>query len=160
VDGTDSTLRLSRPFGFGTFQVERFIGEAVQRMMRRTKIIFAAWLPFLWLVATACGSASVSSGGAGCYPTSISAAAGRGQHDPARDSDPSRQALRNLNRRAGMSCESDGKPVPVIASAAGHPALKQVPILFSVIEAPADLVRCWQFCMRMAPDPRAPSAVS
>jgi hypothetical protein len=117
-------------------------------------------LPFLWLAATACGSAGVFSGGSSCCPPSISAAAGRGQHDPARDSDPSKQALRNLNRRAGMSCESDGKPVPVIASAAGHPALKHVPIRFSVVEAPADLVRCWQFYLRTAPEPRAPSAVS
>ena len=129
-------------------------------MMRRTKIIFASLLPFLWLVATAYGSAGAPSGGSSCYPTSISAAAGRGQHDPARDFNSSKEALRNLNRRAGMSSESDGKPLPVIASAAGHPTLKHVPILFSVVEAPADLVRCWQFYIRTAPEPRAPSAVS
>jgi hypothetical protein len=75
--------------------------------MKRLKIMVASLLPLFWLAATAYGFADVPGGGASCgRRASISAAAGHGQHDPVGNFNLSKQqALRNLNRRAGMSCD-------------------------------------------------------
>jgi hypothetical protein len=130
--------------------------------MKRLKIMVASLLPLLWLAATASGFTDAPGCGAGCgQRASISAAAGSGQRDPVGNFNLSKQqALRNLSRRAGMSCASDGKSLPLISSASGLPRLERGSSLFSVVEAPADLVRCWQFYMRTASEPRAPSVVS
>ncbi len=130
--------------------------------MRRIKIMVVTLLPLLWLGLAACGSAGVSGVGSshGCPRASVSVAAGHSQHGAAGDICFFKQALRNTNRRAGMSCDPTGKSLPVVASASGLLGLQTVPVLFSVVEAPADLLRCWQFYARTASEPRAPSAVS
>jgi hypothetical protein len=130
--------------------------------MRRIKIMFVLLLPLLWVAASAYSSVDVPSGGAsnGCRTSISAAAAGHAHRGPAKDVYSSKQLARSLNRRAGMPSGSDGVSSPVIVFDARLSGLEQSPLLFSVVEAPADLARCWQFYWRTVAEPRAPSTVS
>jgi hypothetical protein len=129
--------------------------------MRRIKIMLVSLLPVLGLAAASCASADVSGGGPSHgYRTSISAAAGHGQHDSARDFSLSKQALRNPGRRAGMSSDPDGKSLLMWVSASGFAGVEPASVIFRVMAAPPELVRGWQFHCRAASEPRAPSAAS
>lgn len=129
--------------------------------MRRIKIMLVSLLPVLGLAAASYASADVSGGGTSHgYRTSISAAAGHGKHDSARDFSLSKRALRNPGRRAGMSSHPDGKSLLVAVSASGLARLEPTSVSFRVVAAPPELVRGWQFHYRAASEPRAPSAVS
>lgn len=123
--------------------------------------MLVASLTILGLAAASYASADVSGNGSvqDCR-TSLLAAAGHAKHDPARDFYPSTQALRQLNRRAGMSSQPDGKPLLLVVSASGFAGLEPASVSFRVIAAPPELVRGWQFHCRAVAEARAPSTVS
>jgi hypothetical protein len=142
-------------------QFEHSPAGPVQNTMCRIKIMLVSLLPVLGLVAASCASADVSGGGTSYgYRTSISAAAGHGNHGSAPDFSLSKQALRNPGRRAGMSSHPDGKSLLAAVSASGLARLQPASVSFRVVAAPPELVRGWQFLCRTASDPRAPSTVS
>jgi hypothetical protein len=129
--------------------------------MRRNKKMFAVWLPLFWLAATAFGSTGVPRGGANLNDCSIVATVtAQTRQDSVRDIYAVKHALRHLTRRTGMALDPDGISFAGFVSVSAFSVLNQVPCRFSVVEAPADLLRTWQFYLRQAPEPLAPSLVS
>jgi hypothetical protein len=129
--------------------------------MRRNKILLAVWLPLFWVAATTFGANEVPRAGANLSDCSIVAmATAQTRQDSARDFYAGKHALRHSTRRPGMALDPDGRSLSALVSASAFSVLQQVPDLFSVAEAPADLLCSWQFYLRLAPEPRAPSLVS
>ena len=123
--------------------------------------MLALLLPVLGLAGASYGSVDVPAGGTGhngC--TSLSAAAGRGDHKAARDVHPSNQALRNPGRRASATSGSYGTQYPIPVPAGELAKREPATVAFRVVTAPPELVRRWQFHCRTAAEPRAPSTVS
>jgi hypothetical protein len=129
--------------------------------MRRIKILFAMWLPLLWLAAAAGISDGAPTGPSGAARAFLSTAdADRNQRGPAGDDCASKQLARSMGRRVGTPSGSDPTTSLIFTANTRFSGLEPVPALFSVVEAPAGLARTWQFYLRAASEPRAPSAVS
>jgi hypothetical protein len=133
-----------------------------KNQMRRKTIMFTLILLPLWLAAIACNITDVCNGGTpGCQAGAFSATESD-QNDSDSDVPPLKHALHHIARRASLSVAADDRsfsgadPDAISALTTSHPAAA----LFSVVQAPADLRHSWQFHLRTAPEPRAPSSVS
>ena len=128
--------------------------------MRGKTVIFSLLFLPLWLAAVACNISAAPGADAGDqvsrFPDDQS-----GQGNSGKDLPPLKHAAHHLARRAAFSVGSaddlltGAAEVETVSSGSQSDAA-----LFSVVEAPADLRQAWQFHLRSACEPRAPSNVS
>lgn len=90
-------------------------------------------------------------------PSALSATEGRNQPDWAGDILLVKHPARHGVRRIEPAGEPDGKTPPTPGSFVVPVGQEPASSSFSVAESPADLPRCWQFILRLASEPRAPS---
>lgn len=120
--------------------------------------MLAALLPVVWLIASGHVLLEQSYGGIGAQEgASVSAVQGdsHGILDDARTVD---SKVRRLNRRTGAPFDTDGFVSSPVSSISQQPKLECSPKLRS--GAPPDLAQQWQFYLRAALEPRAPSTAS
>ena len=130
--------------------------------MRGKTVIFSLLFLPLWLAAVACNISAAPGADAGVGDqVSRSPDDQSGQGNSGKDLPPLKHAAHHLARRAAFSIGSaddlltGAAEVETVSSGSQSAAA-----LFSVVEAPADLRQAWQFHLRSACEPRAPSIVS
>jgi hypothetical protein len=128
--------------------------------MRRVNIMLFLLLLSLGRV-TAADFIGAANGGSPATGRSIAFVHLVGHHpqDAARDFHPAKHVLRHLNRRLGTIGGATGGLPPVPGAMTGYPDWAPASLRFSAVESPADLLHCWQFNLRAAAEPRAPSSL-
>lgn len=131
--------------------------------MRRKAFIYGWLLLPGWLavIANISFNAAFDSGGPDNSQAAFSVPAEHGQHGSPKDIPPIRHALHHLVRRAWISGETDGRPYELTGAITGASvAWRPNVTLVGVVKTPADILQSWNFHVRNALEPRAPSATS
>jgi hypothetical protein len=131
--------------------------------MRRKTFIFGWLLLPVWLAVVANISFDASLDGVtpGSTQAAFSTATDQGQHGSSKDLPPIKHALHHPVRRALIPGETYGKPYELTDTIAVAPVVGQSDsTLLGVVKTPADILQSWNFNVRNAREPRAPSATS
>lgn len=134
------------------------IAAVKSKVQRLTVILFLLLVPFTRATAGVFFSASKNVAHANCRQAGLAAVIGHQPHDVVRDSYRSNHALRHSARRNRTLSGSDESFIPGLCDKVLLADCRAASRLFSVIESPADLLRCWRFNLRVASEPRAPSS--
>jgi hypothetical protein len=140
--------------------LERSSGLPVKRCVGQVRVILVSFLPAFWLIASLPGpvwiSATAVRGGAVCLILKVqqrenprAGATGAGQST----------VLRTASRGKAFTAADDGPAPETVAS---NPSIPLIAKAVTPTCAPAALAlaQSWQFCLRAAPLPRAPSSAS
>jgi hypothetical protein len=139
--------------------IERSKASRVEAVMSRARSIVVSVIPALVLLASLdCIAGSLSPGGAG--PSYLAPAPGHNKHkEPPADTSLA-QAVQRWNRRLSAQPGHDGFAGPdalaLPHTALPHPALHALALSSENL----GLAQCWQFRLRAASEPRAPTLVS
>ena|SRR5579859_3245496 len=127
--------------------------------MRGKTVIFSFLFLPLWLAAVTFSISAIPFADADDQ-VSRSPDGQAGQNAPGKDLPPPKHAAHHVVRRAAFSGSGDDllSGVAPTSTLPNRPQLHAA--LFSLAEAPADLRHCWQFHLRSAAEPRAPSLAS
>jgi hypothetical protein len=128
-----------------------------KQQMRRKAVIFVLLLPF-WLAAAAFDCPDVFDGSADSTDyRSDESGGGHGEENSTGDVAPVKHALQHLSRRvvSAMANRFISGTATIADAESVSPGLG-----FGLVESPADLHQSWQFYLRVASEPRAPSLVS
>ncbi len=144
----------------GKVLVERSRHSGVKEAMQRTRVILAALLPALWLVASATGQDdSVSGFGRGRLGASISPDH-NGEREASSAAYSAGQWARRWSRRFAETSGSEGSTTPAAVPQLQFPGPELTAALPPQSQPDIGLANCWQFRWRTALEPRAPSSVS
>ncbi len=131
--------------------------------MRRNTFIFGWVLLPVWLAAAANISfdASFDSVAQNGTTAGFSVSTEHGRHKSSKDIPPIKHALRHPVRRALIPGETDDRSIELTGTiTAAAVAWRPEAALMSAARTPEDILQSWNFRLRNALEPRAPSATS
>jgi hypothetical protein len=127
--------------------------------MRKKAVIFALLLLPFWLAASAFDCPDVFDGSADSTDyQSDESSGGHSEENSTGDVAPVKHALTHLSRR--VVSVTANRLISGTATVADTADVSLSGSRFGLVEPPADLLQSWQFYLRVASEPRAPSLVS
>ena len=122
-------------------------------------VVFVSFLPALWLVVAGQFSLAPAAACATCGVLLWTSGCEDGGHQPAASACAFETSARPPNARIGVQSGPDRFSSPDLILSP-NPSLPLPTRFFYRPEQPFTLARCWQFDLRAAHEPRAPTSVS